>query len=164
MNTKFDSFYSKSTLSLSTFSGNYKDSPDPETSCISSIKIIPVKIPLLKVQSDLNFPLVSSSLLFIVVSSYLQKSPDYRNNKVVHDFLSIALVSKGRDQLKKNVFFWALPELRNPPPLDPNLGNLVLFFSEVKIQDLKVSLELKVLYILYNILYNILYICNLKNS
>ena len=37
MNTKFESFYSKSTMSLSTFSGNYKDSPDPETSCISSI-------------------------------------------------------------------------------------------------------------------------------
>ena len=33
-------------------------------------------------------------------------------------------------------------------------------FSEVEIQDLKVSLELRILYILYNILY----ICNLKNS
>ena len=67
---------------------------------------------------------------------------------------------KGRGQLKKNVFFQALPELPKPPPPDPNLGNLVLFFLEVKIQDLKVSLELKILYILYDILY----ICNLKNS
>ena len=50
---------------------------------------------------------------------------------------------------KKNVFFRALPE---PLPPDPNLGNLVLF-SDVKIQDLKVSLELKILYILYDILY-----------
>ena len=40
------------------------------------------------------------------------------------------------------------------PPHDPNSGNLVL--SDVKIQDLKVSLELRILYILY--------ICNLKNS
>ena len=59
---------------------------------------------------------------------------------------------KGRDQLKKkNVFFRALPELPKPPPHDPILGNLVLFFSEVKIQDLKVSLELKILYIYYMI-------------
>ena len=39
-------------------------------------------------------------------------------------------------------------------------GQLVQLFSDVKIQDLKVSLELRILYILYNILY----ICNLKNS
>ena len=68
--------------------------------------------------------------------------------------------SKGRDPLKKNVFFRALPELPKPPPPDPNSGNLVLFFPDVKIQDLKVSLELRILYVLYNILY----ICNLKNS
>ena len=55
---------------------------------------------------------------------------------------------------KKNFFFWALPELPNPPPT-PQFGQLGPLFSEVKIQDLKVSLELK-------ILYNILYICNLK--
>ena len=65
----------------------------------------------------------------------------------------------GKTSMKKNVFFRALPESPNPPP-DPNSGNLVLFFSDVKIQDLKVSLELKILYILYDILY----ICNLKNS
>ena len=38
---------------------------------------------------------------------------------------------KGRHQLKKNVFFWALPESPKPPPHDPNSGNLVLF-SDVK--------------------------------
>ena len=47
--------------------------------------------------------------------------------------------SKGRLQWKKNVFFRALPESPNPPPPDPNSGNLVLFFSDVKIQDLKVT-------------------------
>ena len=60
---------------------------------------------------------------------------------------------------KKTFSFGHCPNHLTPPP-DPNSGNLVLFFSEVKIQDLKVSLELKLLYILYNILY----ICNLKNS
>ena len=60
---------------------------------------------------------------------------------------------------KKNVLFRALPELPNPPPW-PQFGQLGPLFSEVEIQDLKVSLELRILYILYNILY----ICNLKNS
>ena len=40
----------------------------------------------------------------------------------------------------------------SPPPL-PQFGQLVKLFSDVEIQDLKVSLELKILYILYNILY-----------
>ena len=61
---------------------------------------------------------------------------------------------------KKNVFFRALPELPNPPPHDPNFGQLGPLFLEVEIQDLKVSLELKILHILYDILY----ICDLKNS
>ena len=60
---------------------------------------------------------------------------------------------------KKNVFFRALPELPKPPP-PPQFGQLGPLFWEVEIQDLKVSLELKILYILYDILY----ICNLKNS
>ena len=47
-----------------------------------------------------------------------------------------------------------------PPPPRPQFGQLCPFFSEVKIQDLKGSLELKILYILYDILY----ICNLKDS
>ena len=59
---------------------------------------------------------------------------------------------------KKNLFFWALPESPHPPW--PQFGQLGPFFSDVKIQDLKVSLELRILYILCNILY----ICNLKNS
>ena len=40
--------------------------------------------------------------------------------------------NKGRHQLKKNVFFRALPELPKPPPHDPNSGNLVLFFRKSK--------------------------------
>ena len=63
---------------------------------------------------------------------------------------------KGRPQLKKKRF---LSNYLNPPPW-PQFGQLGPLFSEVEIQDLKVSLELKILYILYNILY----ICNLKNS
>ena len=39
---------------------------------------------------------------------------------------------------KKNIFFRALPKSPKPPPHDPNSGNLVLF-SDVKIQDLKVT-------------------------
>ena len=61
---------------------------------------------------------------------------------------------------KKNVFFRALPKLPNPPPPWPQFGQIGPLFSEVEIQDLNVSLELKILYILYDILY----ICNLKNS
>ena len=67
---------------------------------------------------------------------------------------------KGRHQQQKNVFFRALPELPKPTPPWPQFGQLGPLFSEVEIQDLKVSLKLKILYILYNILY----ICNLKNS
>ena len=59
---------------------------------------------------------------------------DAENYDIIFD-----ITSKGRDPLKKNVFFRALPELPNPPPPDPNLGNLVLFFPDVKIQDLKVT-------------------------
>ena len=68
------------------------------------------------------------------------------STKLVHQILnhSFALFEspkvlwaiKGRHQWKKNVFFRVLPESPNPPPLDPNSGNLVLF-SDVKIQDLK---------------------------
>ena len=65
----------------------------------------------------------------------------------------------GKRSTEKNVFFRALPELPNPPP-SPQFGQLGPLFSDVKIQDLKVSLELKILYILYDILY----ICNLKKQ
>ena len=48
-------------------------------------------------------------------------------------FLVCPVTSKGRDHLKKNVFFRALPELpKPPPPHDPNSGNLVLFFRKSK--------------------------------
>ena len=40
---------------------------------------------------------------------------------------------KGRHQLKKNVFFWALPESpKPPPPPSPQFGQLGPFFSDVK--------------------------------
>ena len=38
---------------------------------------------------------------------------------------------KGRDPMKKNVFFRALPELPKPPHA-PNSGNLVLFYQKSK--------------------------------
>ena len=52
----------------------------------------------------------------------------------------------GRGQRQKNVFFRALPESPKPPPPSPQFGQLGPLFSDVKIQDLKVSLELKILY------------------
>ena len=42
-----------------------------------------------------------------------------------------------------------MPELPKPPTPLPQFGQLGPLFSEVKIQDLKVSLELKILYIYY---------------
>ena len=44
------------------------------------------------------------------------------------------LIKSTREDLnrKKNVFFRALPESPNPPPPDPNSGNLVLFFGRQK--------------------------------
>ena len=36
-----------------------------------------------------------------------------------------------------------------PPPPPPNLDNFYNFFSDVEIQDLKVNLGLKILFILY---------------
>ena len=62
---------------------------------------------------------------------------------------------------KKTFSFRYCPNHLPPrPPPWPQFGQLGPLFSEVEIQDLKVSLKLKTLYILYNILY----ICNLKNS
>ena len=57
----------------------------------------------------------------------------------------------------KKTFFRALPESPKPPltPIQATWS----FFSDDKIQDLKISLELRILYILYNILH----ISNLKN-
>ena len=66
---------------------------------------------------------------------------------------------QGRSHKEKLLFFWIwMSKLPFPP--SPQFGQLVQLFSDVKIQDLKVSLELKIKYVLYNILY----IYNLKNS
>ena len=47
---------------------------------------------------------------------------------------------KGSPPIKKNVFFRALPELPFPPtPPSPQFGQLGPLFSDVKIQDLKVT-------------------------
>ena len=54
--------------------------------------------------------------------------------------------------LRKKCFFRALPKLHPPPP-SPQFGQLLQCFADVEIQDLKVSLGLKILYMLYNILY-----------
>ena len=41
--------------------------------------------------------------------------------------------------MKKKRFLSGIARIpKTPPPPDPNSGNLVLFFSDVKIQDLKV--------------------------
>ena len=58
---------------------------------------------------------------------------------------------------KKTSSFGHCPNHLTPPPLTPFRATWS-FFWEVKIQDLKISLELKILYVLYDILY----ICNLK--
>ena len=50
---------------------------------------------------------------------------------------------------EKNALFWALPEFPLPPTPSPHFGQLVQLFSDVRIQDLKVSLGLKVIFILY---------------
>ena len=77
-------------------------------------------------------------------------------------FCRVKQISLFREEVnrKKTFSFGHCPNYLNPPPPWPQFGQLGPLFSEVKIQDLKVSLELKILYILYDILY----ICNLKNS
>ena len=55
--------------------------------------------------------------------------------------------------LKKTFSFGHCPNYLSPHPPWPQFGQLGPLFSEVEIQDLKVSLELRILYILYNILY-----------
>ena len=64
----------------------------------------------------------------------------------------------GKASIKKKRFLSGIAQISYPPW--PQFGQLGPFFSEVKIQDLKVSLKLNILYTLYNILY----ICHLKNS
>ena len=50
----------------------------------------------------------------------------------------LIIVKEGVNE-KKNVFFRALPESPKPPPW-PEFGQLGPLFSEVEIQDLKISL------------------------
>ena len=60
--------------------------------------------------------------------------------------------SEGRSPEKKLLFFWILSKFSSPLPLPP-IWTTCTTFSDVEIQDLKVSLGLKILYIHYNILY-----------
>ena len=87
-------------------------------------------------------------------------TPKHNQGKIYTLYSMIALWSKaekkhflmekriffrlGKTSIEKNVLFQALPESPNPPPPDPNLGNLALFFRKSKF-NLKVSLELKIL-------------------
>ena len=76
-----------------------------------------------------NFPMTNEVVLHVnpPVSTPLESS------LISFTVFWLFLVSKGRPQWKKNVFFWALPELpKPPPPHDPNSGNLVLFFRKSK--------------------------------
>ena len=52
----------------------------------------------------------------------------------------------GKVSRKKAAVLLDFVQITSPPP-HPNLDNLYNFFSDVKIQNLKVSLGLKVLYI-----------------
>ena len=58
------------------------------------------------------------------------------------------VLAKGRGQLKKTFSFGHCPNYLTPPPW-PQFGQLGPLFSEVEIQDLKVSLELRILYIYF---------------
>ena len=48
-------------------------------------------------------------------------------------------IGLGKTSIQKNVFFRALPESPKPPPPCPQIGQLGPFFSDVIIQDLKVT-------------------------
>ena len=58
---------------------------------------------------------------------------------------------KGKFSRKKVTVLLDFVQITSPP--SPQFGQLVQLFSDIEIQDLKVNLELKILYILYNILY-----------
>ena len=80
--------------------------------------------------------------------------PPFRNMLDTIYSPRVAVLDKRRSPEKKNCFSFGFC------PNYLQFGELLLYFSNVEIQELKVSLELKILYILYNILY----ICNPKNS
>ena len=64
----------------------------------------------------------------------------------------------GTDSRGKTAVLLDFIQITSPPPPSLQFGQLIQLFSDAKIQYLKVSLELKILYILYNVLYY------LKNS
>ena len=51
------------------------------------------------------------------------------------------------------MLFSGIAQITSAPPPSPKFGQLLQRFADVEIQDLKVSLGLKILYILYDILY-----------
>ena len=57
----------------------------------------------------------------------------------------------GTVSAEKTAILLDIVQITSPP--SPQFGQLVQLFSDVKIQDLKVSLELKILCILYYILH-----------
>ena len=65
----------------------------------------------------------------------------------------ITIIAKGWYPEEKLLFFWILSKL--PPTPSPQFGQLVQLFSDVEIQDLKVSLGLKILYVQYIMIYYI---------
>ena len=53
------------------------------------------------------------------------------------------------------MLFSGIAQITSAPPPSPKFGQLLQRFADVEIQDLKVSLGLKILYIHYNIIYNL---------
>ena len=84
--------------------------------------------PLLQ-QDHHYIKIIISNTTINTLTNYANIDKDYSN--------------KGRRPEQKLLFFWILSKL--PPP---NLDNLYNFFSDVEIQDLKVSLGIEILYIL----------------
>ena len=97
----------------------------------------------------------SIQLLFIQKGSFLQDlSPT-----IYHLFSifqgRIIVLHKGQTHKKKLLFLWILSKSPPPPPRPP-IGHLVHHFADINIQDLKVSLELKILCATYHTTYCIL--------
>ena len=104
---------------------------------LSGLSPLNLKIASFLHQFLLNCKIVKKSIFFLIETNNNSKS----NSQTRSTALGNTSTAKKR---------WAFPESPNPPPHGPNSDNLVLFFSEVEIQDLKVILELR---ILYNVIY-----------
>ena len=63
------------------------------------------------------------------------------------------LITLGTVSREETAVILDFVQITFPPILSPQFGHLVQFFSNVKIQDLKVSLGQKIIYKCYNILY-----------